>query len=140
MTYLVERLGELRAHVRHVERLRDRVSAADDLRRDRSLHNDLLFSLLMIAQLVVDVAGELSARDGRAFDDYTTAVRNLAALGMSSEIVEGLTPLPGFRNVVLHDYVELDLDRAVEAMHRLGPVEDFIRAVAQMEQEGGELA
>lgn len=30
-----------------------------------------------MCQLVIDIAGELSARRGEAFEDYTEAVRNL---------------------------------------------------------------
>jgi hypothetical protein len=34
------------------------------LGQERSLHNDVLFSLLMICQLVIDVAGGLSIQQG----------------------------------------------------------------------------
>jgi hypothetical protein len=71
MTYLVERLAELRRHLDHLRRLRPRVTSAAALRRDLSLHNDVLFSLLTVCQLVIDVAGELSARRGDRFEDYT---------------------------------------------------------------------
>ena len=57
MTYLVERLVELRKHLDHLRDLRPRVGNRHALERDLSLHNDVLFSLLMIAQLVIDVAG-----------------------------------------------------------------------------------
>ena len=137
MTHLVDRLAELRRHLRHVRSLAPRVTSSDDLVRDMSLHNDVLFSLLMISQLVIDIAGELSARNGLAFDDYTTAVRNLVRLDVPAELVEGLEPLPGFRNVLLHDYVTIDLDRAVEAMRRLDPIESFVGIVARMESDGG---
>lgn len=136
MTHLVERLAELRRHVAHIRSLSGRVRSAADLAADLSLHNDVLFSLLMITQLVIDVAGELSARGGLPFDDYTVAVRNLAQLGVPADVVEGLVPLPGFRNVLLHDYVGLDLDRAVAAMQRLEPVESFIAHVAALEADG----
>ena len=78
MTYLVERLAELRRHLQHLEEIAPRVTDRTALERDLSLHNDVLFSLLMVAQLVIDIAGELSARRGDRFEDYTEAVRNLA--------------------------------------------------------------
>jgi hypothetical protein len=78
MTYLVERLAELRRHLDHLAALRPRVPDAQALARDLSLHNDVLFSLLSVCQLVIDIAGELSARRGDRFEDYTEAVRNLA--------------------------------------------------------------
>ena len=62
MTYLVERLAELRRHLDHLRDLRPRVVNRHALERDLSLHNDVLFSLLTICQLVIDIAGDLSAR------------------------------------------------------------------------------
>ena len=78
MTYLVERLAELHRHLEHLHRIRPRVTGREALERDLSLHNDVLFSLLTMCQLVIDIAGELSARRGERFEDYTEAVRNLA--------------------------------------------------------------
>ena len=78
MTFLVERLSELRK----------------------------LFSFLTVRQLVIDIAGELSARRGLAFDDYTQAVRNLGRLDLVDDatLLE-LDAMPGFRNVLVHEYV-----------------------------------
>jgi uncharacterized protein YutE (UPF0331/DUF86 family) len=130
MTYFVERLVELRRHLDHLRELRPRVTNAETLRRDLSLHNDVLFSLLMTCQLVIDIAGELSARRGLRFADYTEAVRNLgAAAGLDDDLVRRLEPLPGFRNVVLHEYAALNLERVVEALDRLDAVEELLAAV-----------
>ena len=137
MTWLVERLAELARHVEHLRALRARVSGAAALRRDLSLHNDVLFSLLAICQIVIDVSGELSARKGLRFEDYTEAVRNLAALDdFSEDLVRELSLLPGFRNILVHQYVTLDLERAVEALDRLEPVEPFIEIVRRIEDAG----
>jgi uncharacterized protein YutE (UPF0331/DUF86 family) len=136
MTFLVERLSELRRHLDHLGELRPRVPNRQALERDLSLHNDVLFSLLMVAQLVVDIAGELSARRGDRFEDYTEAVRNLARdPAFSPEVVAELERLPGFRNVVIHEYVALDLNRVVEALDRLTPIERFVEIVRRLEAE-----
>lgn len=76
--YMVERLAELRRQLDHLRALRPRVRDATALGRDLSLHNDVLFSLLTVCQLVIDIAGDLSARRGDRFEDYTHAIRNLA--------------------------------------------------------------
>ena len=129
MTFLVERLSELRKHLDHLEELRPRITATA-LRRDLSLHNDVLFSLLTVCQLVIDIASELSARHGLAFDDYTEAVRNLGRLDLiDEETLSELDGMPGFRNVLVHEYVSLDLERVVEATERLQPVHAFLEAV-----------
>ena len=43
MSYLVERLAELRRHLDHLRTLRSRVIGPESLERDLSLHNDVLF-------------------------------------------------------------------------------------------------
>lgn len=129
MTFLVERLSELGKHLDHLEYLRPRISASA-LRRDLSLHNDVLFSLLTVCQLVIDIASELSGRHGLAFDDYTEAVRNLGSLNLVDDAtLTDLDRLPGFRNVVVHEYVTLDLEQVVQATERLHPVRTFLEAV-----------
>jgi uncharacterized protein YutE (UPF0331/DUF86 family) len=134
MTYLVERLADLRRHLDHLHELQQRVPNRQALERDLSLHNDVLFSLLMVAQLVIDVAGELSARRGDRFEDYTEAIRNLGRdPSFPRELVAELERVPGFRNVVIHEYVALDLDRVVDALNRLGPIEGFMEIVRQKE-------
>jgi len=134
MSPVVERLTELRRHLDHLRELRPRVTGAAALSRDLSLHNDVLFSLLTVCQLVIDIAGELSARRGLRFEDYTQAVANLASFAeIPPEVVSDLLPLPGFRNVLIHEYVALDLERAIEALERLEPIARFADAVRAME-------
>jgi uncharacterized protein YutE (UPF0331/DUF86 family) len=136
MTYLVERLAELRRHLDHLRTLRPRVTGREVLERDLSLHNDVLFSLLTLCQLVIDMAGELSARRGDRFEDYTEAVRNLARdQRFPADLVQALERLPGFRNVLIHEYVALDMERVVEALDALEPVERFMTIVRDIESE-----
>lgn len=135
MTFLVERLAELSRHLSHLRTLQPRVRDAASLREDLSLHNDVLFSLLTVCQLVIDIAGELSTRRGLKFDDYTAAVRNLGAYPeFPRKLVEELARLPGFRNVLIQQYVALDLGRAVEALSRLEDIESFLRLAAAVER------
>lgn len=137
MTYLVERLADLRRHLDHLRHLRPRVTSVAVLDGDLSLHNDVLFSLLTVCQLVIDIAGELSARRGDRFEDYPQAVRNLARdTRFPAELVGELERLPGFRNVLVHDYVGLDLARVIEALDRLEPVDRFAAIVRDLEAGG----
>ncbi len=133
MTFLVERLTELRRHLDHLHALQPRVPGREAIEADLSLHNDVLFSLLTVCQLVIDLAGELSARRGDRFEDYTEAVRNLGRdKRFPSELVQRLEMLPGFRNVIVHEYVGLDMDRVVAALRNLEPVERFAEIVRQL--------
>jgi uncharacterized protein YutE (UPF0331/DUF86 family) len=134
MTPVVERLAELRRHLEHLRAVRPRVRSEEDLEGDLSLHNDVLFSLLTVAQLVIDVAAELVAREGHPFEDYTTAVRALRRVDPDDfppEMVEELARLPGFRNILIHEYVGLDYELVIRALDHLDPVERFVRIVAE---------
>lgn len=93
MTYVVERLAELRRHLDHLKTIRPRVIGRESLERDLSLHNDVMFSLLTVRRL---------------------------------------ERLPGFRNVVIHEYVALDMQRVVEALDDLAPIEEFAEIVRRV--------
>jgi uncharacterized protein YutE (UPF0331/DUF86 family) len=136
MTWLVERLAELRRHLDHLRTLQGRVAGRAELERDLSLHNDVLFSLLTVCQMTIDIAGELAARRGERFEDYTGAVRTLGRdARFPPELVERLALLPGFRNVLVHEYVGLDMDRVVEALRDLEPLERFAEIVRRILSE-----
>ena len=134
MTPLVERLAELHRHLDHLKTLRSKVGSREALENDLSLHNDVLFSLLVVSQTVIDIAGELSARRAEPFEDYTGAIRNLGNHAQfPPELVRSLERLPGFRNVVVHEYVRVDMQRVVEALGELEPIEQFLEIVRSME-------
>lgn len=131
MTFFVERLAELRKHIDHLRILQHRVTSEADFQNDLSLTNDVLFSLLTVAQLVIDISGELSSQARLSFEDYTTAVRNLARIeGFPRELVDELSRLPGFRNVLIREYVGLDYALVLQALGQLEPVEEFARIVS----------
>jgi uncharacterized protein YutE (UPF0331/DUF86 family) len=127
-------LADLRKHLAHLYDLKPRIESARSLTADLTLHNDVMFSLLMVCQLVIDISAELSSRKQLPYDDYTEAVRNLRKVGgFRDEVVAALEKLPGFRNVLMHDYVRFDLDRAVSAIRSLEAVDEFARQVADIE-------
>lgn len=136
MTFLTERLADLRRQLDHLRDLRQEVRGPESLEGDLSLHNDVLFALLVVCQRVIDIAGELAAREGIRFQDYTEAVRALRRLEpFTDELVEPLVGLPGFRNILIHGYVELDYGRALRALEELEPLERFVETVADLEAQ-----
>ena len=138
MTHLVERLAELHRHLEHLHLLRPKTTNAAVLERDLSLHNDVLFSLLTVCQALIDIAGELAARRGDRFEDYTDAVRGLARdPRFPADLVKQLERIPGFRNVLVHEYVAIDLERVVEAVAELEPIERFAAIVREIESSSG---
>lgn len=125
-----QRERELLRQLSHLRAIRTRVRGRESLEKDLSLANDVRFSLLRVSQSVVGIAGKLSSRQGDRYEDYTEAVRNLERdKRFPAGLVRKLERLPGFRNVVIHEYVALDLDRVIEALDELEPIEQFLEIV-----------
>lgn len=136
MSPVLDRLTELRLHLAHLRELRPRVTDPETLRNDLSLRNDVLHSLQTICQVVIDIASELSARHQLRFQDYTEAVQNLSSFPeFPRPMIRVLEKLPGFRNVLVHEYAALDYARVIQALDGLGPVEEFAEAVRRLEAQ-----
>jgi uncharacterized protein YutE (UPF0331/DUF86 family) len=130
--FLQQRLEDLRRLLDHLYQLQPRAERSRDLEADLSLYNDVRYALLTVAQLVIDIAAELSVRRKLPFSDYSEAIRNLAARpDVDSDLVEALAPLPGFRNALLHPHIALDPALVVEHLHDLKPVEELMVLVAR---------
>ena len=56
-------------------------------------------------------------------------VRPRARGVLTDSTVERLKGLAGFRNVLVHDYATIDLDRLVGGLDRLGDLEAFVTDV-----------
>jgi uncharacterized protein YutE (UPF0331/DUF86 family) len=135
MSPLVDRLVQLFRHLQHLRQIRPRITGPETFKDDLSLHNDVLHSLQIVCQAVIDIASELSARRLLRFEDYLHAVRNLSAFPeLPSSIAQRLEMLAPFRNVLVHEYVHLDFAKVMEALDQLDAVEEFAKAVRRMEE------
>ncbi len=134
--FLQLRLLDARRYLDHLYTLQARVTSPEALAQDLSLHNDVCFSLLTVAQIVIDIAAELSVRRNLPFADYSEAVRNLAAVEDSpGELVEALALLPGFRNSLVHPHMGLEPEQVMEQLLHLQPVEELLALVARHPEE-----
>jgi uncharacterized protein YutE (UPF0331/DUF86 family) len=87
--------------------------------------------LQLCAQNVLDVATHLVAAAGRDAPDYTGAVDQLAALGvLPGEFAGRLRGIAGFRNILVHAYLEVDIERLHRLLsERLDDLGEFARLV-----------
>lgn len=137
MTFLVERIAKRRRYVEHAERLRGRGVDRRKLAEDLTLRNDVLFTLLTMARLVIDIAGELCARRGVRFDTYREAIRHLSDdPRFPADLAATLERLAGFRNIVVHEYIGIDDAKVVEALNELEPVRRLLELVERSEAGG----
>ena len=122
---------------RHLNDLDDCLQALDGERRvsvesmrsDRRTRDLVLYELQRAIQNVLDLGSHLLADRGKVVAEYSEIFSTLAQEGViPADLGERVRGLGGFRNVIIHDYVELDLDRVAGFVNdRL----DDLRALAQ---------
>lgn len=130
----LERLSELLAEL---ERIRAGGRAAYDATlRDRLAAQH---AIQLAIQICVDIGAHLIAELGpRMPDDYKGVFAALRKpLGLSPELVEGLSAAAGMRNVLVHAYLDIDDDKVWEALEHLDDLREFAAAVRRVEEDDG---
>ena len=109
-----------------LQRLRrhQRCSLAD-LRADRDRLWIVERGLQLCAQNALDIATHLAAGSGRDVADDASAIDRLTALDvLPREFAAHFRGVAGFRNVVVHGYLDVDLD-VVHRLRQTG-LDDFV--------------
>ncbi len=110
---------------------RHRGLEASELAADREKLWVVERGLQLCAQNALDAATHLAASAGRDVSDYASAIDRLAELGILPRVfAESFRGIAGFRNVLVHGYLEVDL-RIVEEMlaTRLDDFREFARHI-----------
>jgi uncharacterized protein YutE (UPF0331/DUF86 family) len=107
----------------------ERPVSVESMRSDRRTRDLVLYELQRAIQNVLDLGSHLLADRGKVVAEYSEIFSTLAQEGViPADLGERVRGLGGFRNVIIHDYVELDLDRVAGFVNdRL----DDLRALAQ---------
>jgi uncharacterized protein YutE (UPF0331/DUF86 family) len=104
---------------------RHRQVTVEELRQDRERLWIAEHGLQLCAQNVLDVATHLAASAGRETADYGAAIDRLGELGvLPAAFTRELRGLAGFRNVLVHGYLEVDLHQLVRLLG--ARLEDFV--------------
>lgn len=134
MTLDRHRLAERAAAVqRHLHRVAERLPAADepfDATTDES--DAVILHLWQATQIVIDLAMSVAVdRDAGAPGSYADAFRRLGERRVLDEdLAHRLVRATGFRNVLVHAYEELDMDRVRDAAtHGPDDLRAFLAAV-----------
>lgn len=122
------------AHLRTLEealadwrRYREELSP-ETLAADRDRQRSVFHAMLVAIQAAIDIAHHLIAEGGWPRPEtYREAFEILAGEGVIPEALgERLADLAGFRNVLVHGYWRLDLQRVWELLQQAGdPLREF---------------
>jgi uncharacterized protein YutE (UPF0331/DUF86 family) len=130
---------------RHLAALREALSnlrrhagrSAPELRANADLRWTVERGLQLCVQNALDIATHLAAAAALDAPDYATAIDRLAELSvLSGEFASRLRPIAGFRNVLVHGYLQVDLEILARVLNE-GPadLEEFAgRVEAHLER------
>jgi uncharacterized protein YutE (UPF0331/DUF86 family) len=106
---LLAKLKRLDVEVQFIRR--ELPPSADDLAENATAQRAILHSVQLCAQVVIDVAAHvLSAESLPLPDDARDSVRDLGRHRiLPAELAERLSALVGLRNLIVHEYMRIDL-------------------------------
>jgi len=113
--------GRLRRLQHVVRRLRHyRALERADIEGNEDLGWALERGLHLGCEILLDVGNHvLAGAFGRTADSYEEILSALADEGvLSAPLRQALAGLGGFRNVLVHDYLDLDMDRVFDVLQR----------------------
>lgn len=100
-------------------------ATASELRADRERLWIVERGLQLCAQAALDIATHISASRGHETPDYRTAIERLAELDiLPSAFVEHFRGIAGFRNVLVHGYLDTDLHEVERLLDE--QLDDFV--------------
>ena len=85
-------------------------------------------NLEVAAQATIDIANRIISIEGvEKPKDYFEAIVRLGEAGiLSFEFAQHLAPIAGFRNILVHDYMDLDWDEVYNNLHQLHDLSKFM--------------
>lgn len=104
------------------------------MRDERLLRHAIERILTQLVELSVSINGHVvAARLGRAPDSYRRSFADVAETGLiTPALVERLSSAVGMRNLLVHEYAVVDLDRVADAVPEVvTDVGAYVRAVAR---------
>lgn len=112
--------------------LRAEASADPGRRADPLWLRGVKYTFVTAIEAGVDVAQHVCASEGWGPPrDNGDAIRLLGAHGvLSADLADRLRRAVGFRNVLVHDYVEVDDGIVLERLANLADLDDFVAVVA----------
>ncbi|MBL7488911.1 DUF86 domain-containing protein [Frankia sp. AgB1.9] len=111
-----------------------RESDADDGRRaDPIWLRGVKYTFVTAIEACVDVAQHICATQGWGPPaDNGDSIRLLGDHGaLAPQLARSLRKAVGFRNVLVHDYIQVDDDIVIGRLKDLGDLEEFVRAIAR---------
>jgi uncharacterized protein YutE (UPF0331/DUF86 family) len=104
-----------------------------DFAADPYLRDIVERNLEVAAQCCIDISHRIIALEQALKPrDYYEAILRLGELGvLPADFARRLAPIAGFRNILVHEYLQVDWDEVFDHLQHLDDLERFATLVAQ---------
>ncbi len=115
-------------------------AASEERRQDPMWLRGVKYTFLTAIEACVDIAQHICAAEGWGPPaDNGDAVRLLGEHGvLTVKLATSVRQAVGFRNVLVHEYIEVDDAIVVDRLHDLSDLEEFVGEVAAYVTKGNE--
>ena len=103
----------------------------EELLQDSYLQDIIERNLEVAAQSVIDIANRIISIEGLEKPrDYYEAIKRLGEAGiLALDFSEKLAPIAGFRNILVHDYLDINWDEVYNNLHQLNDISRFMEQI-----------
>ena len=109
----------------------------DEILKDPYFQDIIERNLQVAAQSVIDIANRIISLDAlKKPRDYYEAILILGQAGiLPSDFAQKLAPIAGFRNILVHDYLEIDWEEVNSNLQHIGDLETYMQHVKSWMRE-----
>lgn len=130
-------------HLKDLEKMvtalqRQQGRSLDELRADQLVSLAIEHALQRAIQNLLDISMHLLSGTGiNDWDDYRGAILKLGETGvLPPEFAERISGMAGLRNILVHGYLEVDIERIWDLLHhRLDDFRTFARHIVEYLEE-----
>ena len=126
---IMEKLKELDRYLKQLERYKGITVAELEIDLDKTwiVERGLHLSI----QILLDIGNHLLAAEGITVERYVDIFIRLAELGVIPlEFAERIKGMAGFRNILVHEYARVDLNKLIEVLNTsLSDLREYARYI-----------
>ncbi|MFP4287908.1 MAG: type VII toxin-antitoxin system HepT family RNase toxin [Bacteroidales bacterium] len=126
----LEKLQQLENNIEELERFKRRY-AHDDVRKDTTIQWALRYGFFESIQIVIDISCHLTAKYnlGNA-QTYAECIDLLSKFNyVESPLAQKLKAMAGLRNILVHEYVKVNIEQLYGMLEYLGDFREFAERI-----------
>ena len=105
----------------------------EEIIQDPYIQDIIERNLEVSAQAIIDIANRIISIEGLEKPrDYYEAILRIGEAGiLPLKFAQTLAPIAGFRNILVHDYMDIDWDEVYNNLHQLHDISQFMDYVKE---------